>query len=53
MTEDAHALMNGTYDVHTSFNYSFQSPDYRNKARDAALPGDIAKNPELQKIIVK
>jgi acetate kinase len=23
MTEDAYALMNGTYDVHTNFNYSF------------------------------
>ena len=23
MTEDAFALMNGTYDVHTNFKYSF------------------------------
>ncbi len=53
MTEDAYALMNGTYDVHTSFTYSFQSPDYRNKTRDAALPGDIAKTPELEGILIK
>jgi len=51
MTEDAFALMNGSYDVHTSFSYTFQSPDYRNKARDAALPGDIAKNPGLKGIL--
>lgn len=53
MTEDAYALMNGSYDVHTSFTYSFQSHEYRNKARDAALPGDIAKNPQLEGILAK
>ncbi len=53
MTEDSYALMQGTYDVHTSFTYSFQSPDYRNKARDAALPADIAKNPDLEGILAK
>jgi len=52
MTEDAFALMNGSYDVHTSFTYSFQSPGYKNKAREAALPGDIAKNPGLEEILV-
>ena len=51
MTEDAYALMNGTYDVHTSFEYTFQKPGYRNKARDAALAGDIAKNPDLKSIL--
>jgi acetate kinase len=53
MTEDAYALTNGTYDVHTSFTYSFQSPDYRNKARDAALANDIVKNPELKGILAR
>lgn len=51
MTEDAFALVNGTYDVHSSFKYSFQDADYRNKARDAALVADIAKNPELKSIL--
>ena len=53
MTEDAYALMSGTYDVHTNFTYSFQSPDYRNKARDAALPGDLEKNPALEGVLIK
>ena len=53
MTEDAYALMSGTYDVHTNFTYSFQSPDYRNKARDAALPGDLEKNPALESVLIR
>jgi len=52
ITEDTYALLNGTYDVHTSFNYSFQSPGYRNAARDAALKDDIMKNPGLEHILV-
>jgi len=53
MTEDAYALMKGTYDVHTNFTYSFQSPDYVNKARAEGLKKDLAKNPDLEKIIAK
>jgi acetate kinase len=53
MTEDAFALMKGTYDVHTNFTYSFQSKDYVNKAREAALQKDIEKLPELKNIVVK
>ncbi len=51
MTEDAFALMNGTYDVHTNFTYSFQSKDYVNKARAEGLKKDIAKNPALKDIL--
>ena len=51
MTEDAFALMNGTYDVHTNFTYSFQSKDYVNKARAEGLKRDIAKNPALKDIL--
>jgi acetate kinase len=47
MTEDAFALMNSTYDVHTKFTYSFQSKDYVNKGRAAGLKEELAKNPEL------
>ena len=53
MTEDAFALMKGTYDVHTNFTYSFQSKDYVNKAREAALQKDIEKLPALKDIVVK
>jgi acetate kinase len=51
MTEDAFALMKGAYDVHTKFTYSFQSKDYVNKGRAEGLKGDLAKNPDLAKII--
>ena len=53
MTEDAYALMKGTYDVHTNFTYSFQSPDYVNKAREEGLKGDLEKRPNIAKIIAK
>jgi acetate kinase len=51
MTEDTHALMEGTYDVHTNFTYSFQSPDYVNKARAAGLEKDLGKKPYLKDLI--
>ncbi len=53
MTEDAYALMKGTYDVHTNFEYSFQSKDYVNKARQAALTKELEKLPELKSILAK
>ena len=53
MTEDAYALMKGTYDVHTKFTYSFQSPDYVNKARAEGLKKDLEKLPELATILAK
>jgi acetate kinase len=53
MTEDAYALMAGTYDVHTKFTYSFQSKDYVNKGRAEGLTAELAKNPELASIIAK
>ena len=51
MTEDAYALMKGTYDVHTKFTYSFQSPDYVNKARAAGLKKELEELPELAEIL--
>ena len=53
MTEDAYALMKGTYDVHTKFTYSFQSPDYVNKARAAGLKKELEELPELAEILAK
>ena len=51
MTEDAFALMNGTYDIHTNFHYTFESPDYVNKARARGLVENLKKTPELESII--
>lgn len=53
MTEDAYALMNGTYDVHTNFTYTFESPSYKNKARERGLVHNLEKNPDLASIIVR
>jgi len=53
MTEDAFALMQGNYDTHTHFTYSFQSRDYVNKGRAEGLVHDLVKNPELEGIIAK
>jgi acetate kinase len=51
MTEDAFALMKGSYDVHTNYRYSFQSPSYVNKARAEALARDLEKKPYLKDLI--
>ena len=53
MTEDAFALMQGTYDIHTKFTYSFQSRDYVNKGRAEGLAHEMAKTPELAEIIAR
>jgi len=47
MVEDTVALMEGTYDVHTNFTYSFQSPDYVNKLREEAFKRETSKDPDL------
>jgi acetate kinase len=51
MTEDTVALLGGTYDVHTRFDYSFQRKDYRNTLREEGLKTELAKNPKLKSII--
>ena len=51
MTEDAFALMKGTYDVHTNFHYSFEDASYVNKGRARSLPKNLEKNPELKNIM--
>ncbi len=53
MTEDAYALMTGSYDVHTKYKYSFQNPSYVNKAREAGLKNDLVKKPYLKDLIVR
>ncbi|MCL2273231.1 MAG: propionate kinase, partial [Treponema sp.] len=53
MTEDAFALMKGTYDTHTHFKYSFQNRDYVNKGRAEGLVHELKKNPDLAEIIAK
>ena len=51
MTEDAYALMNGSYDVHTNYKYRFQDPTYINKQRAGGLEKDLVKKPYLADLI--
>jgi acetate kinase len=51
MTEDAYALIAGTYDVHTKYHYFFQDRSYVNKAREEGLARDLEKKPYLKEII--
>ncbi len=53
MVEDTVALLEGRYDVHTNFTYSFQYPDYINKLREEAFKQEAEKNPELHKIVAQ
>lgn len=53
MTEDTYALMQGTYDIHTQFTYSFQSKDYVNKDRQKKWESKLAENPALATILAK
>jgi acetate kinase len=53
MTEDTKALIEGSYDVHTNFTYSFQKKDYVNKEREEKLEKEFAKRPGLKEVIVK
>ncbi len=53
MTEDTYALLQKTYDVHTNFTYSFQSPDYVNAGRQRALAARLKDKPQLAAIIAR
>ncbi len=52
MTEDAYALVQGTYDVHTNFTYSFQNPSYVNPERAGCVDRDFAKWDGLRDIVI-
>jgi acetate kinase len=52
ITEDAYALMEGEYDVHTNFHYSFEDPSYVNKARARGLVENLKKKPYLKDMLV-
>jgi len=53
MTEDAYALMAGTYKEHSQYNYFFQDKGYANKARAEGLVRDLEKKPYLKELIAK
>lgn len=51
MVEDTVALLEGRYDIHTSFTYSFQDPLYVNKLREEAFKKELEEKPELNSVI--
>lgn len=51
MTEDAFALTDGSYDLHTRYRYYFQDPQYVNKGRAEGLVRDLEKRPYLKELI--
>ena len=53
MTEDSFALLQGTYDVHTQFTYSFQSQEYVNRERQEAFAVEAAQRPDLRSIVAR
>jgi len=48
--EDVAGLLNGSYDIHTRFGYTFQEPGYRNMLRDDAFAKQCVKKPALLKV---
>ncbi len=53
MTEDTYALLEGTYDIHTNFTYSFQHRDYVNKARAEQLKAELKEKKNLAQVIAR
>lgn len=49
--EDVVALQNGTYDVHTKFDYSFQKRDYVNHQRAVDFERELVKRPGRKEIV--
>jgi len=48
--EDVVALLEGTYDLHTNFKYTFQKEDYKNLMREKAFEKECSEKPDLYKI---
>ncbi len=53
MTEDTHALLEGTYEMHTKFTYSFQGRSYLNKAREEMLRAELAEKNSLAEVVAR
>jgi acetate kinase len=51
--EDVVALLEGTYDLHTNFKYTFQDKDYKNLMRKKAFAKECKEKPGLEKLKAK
>jgi len=50
--EDVVALLEGKYDVHTNFRYSFEKPEYQNLMRMKAFKKECKKNSALNELLI-
>jgi len=48
--EDVVALLEGTYDIHTNFKYTFQEENYKNLMREKTFEKECKERPDLFKI---
>ena len=48
--EDVVALLEGSYDIHTNFKYTFQNKSYKNLMRERSFIKECKKKPDLSKI---
>jgi acetate kinase len=53
MVEDTVALLEGRYDIHTNFIYSFESPDYKNRLREQAFEQEAEQNTSLRQVRIE
>ena len=44
------ALLEGTYDIHNNFRYTFQEENYKNSMRENAFEKEYKETPDLFKI---
>jgi len=51
--EDVVALLEGRYDIHTRFKYTFEEPGYRNRMRDLEFSKELKKRPEMAKALAQ
>ncbi len=49
--EDVVAILEGRYDVHTKFRYSFEDPNYVNPLRAEEFKKELEEKPELKDIL--
>lgn len=51
--EDVVALLEGRYNTHMKFKYSFEEPGYRNRMRDEEFSKELKKKPEMAKALAQ
>jgi len=53
LVEDVAAVIEGRYDVHTKFEYSFSRSDYRSRLRDMEFARELTERPQMARAIAR